>query len=482
MHAVWSQSSSQALDRWLTEQQLLEVTVEHAGRSIAETIHKLYPTADILILAGKGFNGADALVAARHLHVLGHDVQVLASPQRAYPLAQQLANLWLTIQPLDATQLQQQLAQLAVGTVIVDGILGAGFTPPLQAEMYQLLSLLQHAKHPIISIDIPSGLSCNLPATSAPFRAQHTLCLGAIKSSQLFSPVRESCGKLSVLPLGLPSALIQGYATAYQITANAVAQRLPVRAAASHKGSAGSVWVIGGSLGMEGSAALAAQGALRIGAGLLRTFSAAQLPTAPEVMRHSLDALAHTPLPQAVALGMGLAQHTATVWDMLQTILGTLPRVIDADALQADLPQCPYAIYTPHPGEAARILGCSVPEITENPLNSAQTLQKRLGGVVVLKGAPSVIASAHQLWVNSSGHSGMSVAGMGDTLAGILAGLLAQGLSLEDAACCGVYLHGLAGELAATQYGYGLQATDVALQLGAAWQYVLEQAEQTRLI
>ena len=105
MHAVWSQSSSQALDHWLAEQQLLAVTVEHAGRSVAEAIHELYPTSDILILAGTGFNGADALVAARHLHVLGHRVHILASPQHAYPLAQQLAQLWLTIQPLSALDL-----------------------------------------------------------------------------------------------------------------------------------------------------------------------------------------------------------------------------------------------------------------------------------------------------------------------------------------------------------------------------------------
>ena len=149
----------------------------------------------------------------------------------------------------------------------------------------------------------------------------------------------------------------------------------------------------------------------------------------------------------------------------------TIPAVIDADALQPELAGAGHAqvIWTPHPGEAARLLGTRTAEITRDPLSAARTLQERFGGVVVLKGGPSTIATPQQLFVVRGGHPGMAAAGMGDTLSGILAALLAQGLSAEDAALTGTRLHTRAGELAGAQRGYGLSASDLSCELGAAW-------------
>ncbi|CAM4459374.1 hypothetical protein DEMA109039_22365 [Deinococcus marmoris] len=183
----------------------------------------------------------------------------------------------------------------------------------------------------------------------------------------------------------------------------------------------------------------------------------------------ALPELRDSGLPDAVALGMGLGPQAVQV--AREVLAWGIPTVLDADALHPELaghghPQC---LWTPHPGEAARLLGLGTPEVTRDPLAAARRLQELLGGTVILKGGPSVVASAHALSVSRGGHPGMASAGMGDTLAGVLAALLGQGLSAADAGVAGVRLHARAGERAARVRGYGLIASDVSDELGAAW-------------
>ncbi|MDO4263391.1 MAG: NAD(P)H-hydrate dehydratase, partial [Deinococcus sp.] len=235
------------------------------------------------------------------------------------------------------------------------------------------------------------------------------------------------------------------------------------------------VWVVGGSAGMEGAPVMAGVGALRAGAGLVTLHSQAELPLVmPELMRTrhaSLTDWAHheSRRPDALALGMGLGPQAAAL--AREVLRWDIPTVLDADALEPDLSGLGHSrcLWTPHPGEAARLLECDVAAVTADPLGSAQALQERYGGVVVLKGGPSVVAWDGGLSVSRGGHPGMASAGMGDMLAGLLAALLAAGMAPAQAAQAGVRLHARAGERAARRFGYGLSASGVAAELGGAW-------------
>uniref|UniRef100_UPI0025BDA06A NAD(P)H-hydrate dehydratase n=1 Tax=Deinococcus sp. TaxID=47478 RepID=UPI0025BDA06A len=276
----------------------------------------------------------------------------------------------------------------------------------------------------------------------------------------------------------------QAQAAAEQPTDAQVAALLPVRRADAHKGTAGRVWIVGGHPGTVGAAGMAGVGALRAGAGLVTVHSAAGVPLLmPELMIHRhadlRAALLGTPepgRPDALAVGMGLGPGAA---DLARELLRwQRPTVLDADALHGELAGHGHAacIWTPHPGEAARMLGTDVRDVTRDPLSAARALQQRLGGAVVLKGGPSVVAYPAGLSVSRGGHPGMASGGMGDTLSGILAALLGQGLSARDAAVTGVRLHARAGERAAQAHGYGLSASDVAQELGGAWQDLVRTA------
>jgi len=235
-----------------------------------------------------------------------------------------------------------------------------------------------------------------------------------------------------------------------------------------------------------GAPVLSGLGALRTGAGLVTIHSqeagvaALAVQQAPELMarthpdlRALEDEIGAGKRPDAVALGMGLGPQAAAI--ARRVLAWKLPMVLDADALQPELRGLLHrlghdeVVWTPHPGEAARLLETSAAEVTADPLAAARELQRQYGGVVVLKGGPSTIAAPDGLMVSRGGHPGMASAGMGDTLSGVIAALLGQGLSTRDAALCGVRLHARAGELAGEAHGYGLSATDVSTALGGAW-------------
>lgn len=464
---------------------LLDLTMEEAGRAVADAVQASFPsvpfTDSVLLLAGGGANGGDAFVAARHLLALGRVVRVLALPSK-HPLTRLNRRRWRAVggevRSLDLAALCRAL--LSAG-VLVDGLLGTGFVPPLRpalAEVIEMISRAHAAGLPTISIDLPSGLDASCAEVAEPsVNADMTVTFMGLKTALLFGEAGTYAGQVTLAPLRVPPQWVREETFAVRPGDREVAALLPVRTAGAHKGTAGRVWILGGHPGTVGAAALAGLGALRAGAGLVTVHSLAEVPLfTPELMiqRHTdwdraLPELRASGLPDAVALGMGLGPQAVRV--AREVLSWGLPTVLDADALHPEVAGCghPECLWTPHPGEAARLLNVDTAQVTRDPLTAARKLQELLGGTVVLKGGPSVVASAGGLSVSRGGHPGMASGGMGDTLSGILAALLGQGLCAADAGVAGVRLHARAGERAAKTHGYGLIAGDVSEELGAAW-------------
>ncbi|THF69497.1 NAD(P)H-hydrate dehydratase [Deinococcus sp. Arct2-2] len=480
---ILSPDGVRALDARLERAGLLDLAMEEAGRAVADAVQDAFPVGRVLLLAGGGANGGDALVAARHLAALGRDVQVLAAPAR-HPLTRanrkRLGAVGVQATALSAAAMARELKAAAV---IVDGLLGTGFTPPLRPELAEIVAAVNASGLPVVAIDLPTGLDATraeLPGES--IQAALTVTLSGLKTALLFGPAAHRAGRVRLAALRLPPGWAQAEAFATRPTRADVARLLPVRFADAHKGTAGRVWVVGGHPGTAGAAALAGMGALRAGAGLVTVYSSAEVPLVmPELMirRHEdlAGALAKASaqgLPDAVCIGMGLGPYAPALARLVlgwTGLSGGVPCVLDADALQPELAGLGHdnCVWTPHPGEAARILDCTTADVARDPLAAARTLQERYGGAVILKGGPSVVAHSGGLWVSRGGHPGMGSAGMGDTLAGIVAALLGQGLTAPNAALCGVTLHARGGERAGARHGYGLSASDVSGELGAAW-------------
>ncbi|GHF28186.1 NAD(P)H-hydrate epimerase [Deinococcus metalli] len=481
---VLAPEGARRVDARLERAGLLDLAMEEAGRAVADHLLAARPDGPVLLLAGSGANGGDAFVAARHLRVRGVDAAVLALPSR-HPLTRANRQRWRavggTVTALGAASLARGLR---TATMVVDGLLGTGFTPPLRPATAELIATVNAWRGPgrrVLAIDVPSGLdAASALVPEGALRADDTVTLMGYKAALLFGAAAVHAGRVTLAPLSAPPEWVQEDALAARPTDAEVGALLPVRHADAHKGTAGRVWIVGGHPGTTGAPALAGVGALRAGAGLVTVHSTADVPlvTAELMVRRatSWDAwrveTEGASRPDAVALGMGLGPDAAA---LARTVLAwNIPTVVDADALQPELAGHGHArvIWTPHPGEAARLLGTDTAGIVRDPLGAAHTLQQRFGGVVVLKGGPSVVAHAGGLSVARGGHPGMATAGMGDTLSGILAALLGQGLSAPDAAVAGVRLHARAGERAGARHGYGLIASDVALELGGAWQDV----------
>lgn len=481
MEAVLSPTGVRALDADLERAGLLELAMEEAGRAVADAAQEHVPAGQVLLLAGSGANGGDALVAARHLHSLGRAVRVLALPSR-HPLTRsnrrRLGKVGVAVAPLTPANLRRELREAAL---VVDGLLGTGLTPPLRPALAELVAQVNAARVPVLAIDLPTGLDAlSSEVTGEPLRAAWTVTLSGLKPALLFGPAAHHAGEVTLADLRLPPGWATRHALATRPAPAEIAPLLPVRHADAHKGTAGRVWVVGGYPGTVGAAALAGVAALRAGAGLVTIHSAADVPLVmPELMMRRHDDLGGflqrtSERPDALCVGMGLGPGAPA---LARQVLGwKLPTVLDADALQPELAGAGHdaCIWTPHPGEAGRLLGVSTPDVTRDPIAAARALQGRFGGVVVLKGGPSTIAHAGGVWVSRGGHPGMASAGMGDTLSGLLAALLGQGLSAPDAALTGVTLHARAGEGAGAKHGYGLTATDVSAEIGTAWLALIE--------
>ncbi|RDI96156.1 NAD(P)H-hydrate dehydratase [Meiothermus sp. QL-1] len=421
--------------------------MEAAGRQVAEWVLRAYPGRKAVVLAGRGNNGGDGLVAARWLALWGQPVEVFAAEGQAGDAAvarRALEALGLAIRPLAEWRPEPQ-------AVVVDALFGTGLRGPLEGFYAELVERLNALGGPVVSVDLPSGL----PYTPH-VRAHLTVALAGLKTEHLFYPQRSACGRIVLAPIGMPPRALENPALPELLNQAAMRALLPVRPGDAHKGSVGRVLVAGGYRHYTGAPSLAALGAYRAGAGLVTVAYPADCPVEPPLEAVRLPVEGWRPeclreaRAEAVAVGMGAGAGGEAA---AMAALGLArPTVLDADALHPPVLEAYRAagvpaVVTPHPGEASRLLGWPSREIAGRPLEAAQALARRYAGlVVVLKGGPTVLAWADRLAVNPSGNPAMATGGMGDVLSGVIAALLAAGLAPWDAARLGVYLHGLAGD------------------------------------
>ncbi len=371
--------------------------------------------------------------------------------------------------------------------VLVDALLGTGLGGEVKSPFTEAIAAINRSKLPVLAIDIPSGLcSDSGNVLGVAVRASATVTFIALKRGMFTADAAACCGDIAFASLLVPAEVYaREKSSCARVELDDFTIDLAPRSRTAHKGHYGHVLVIGGDYGMAGAVAMASQAAARTGAGLVSCATrpehiAALVARCPEVMVHGVNGLGElAPLLEratAIVVGPGLGQ---SAWSE-QMLLGVwrraqaqpLPLLVDADALNlltqgVTVPSPHYAewVLTPHPGEAARLLGCTVAEIQRDRFAAAAALRQLYGGVVVLKGAGSLIASAGRVDVANYGNPGMATGGMGDLLTGITGGLLAQGLALERAAALGVCLHGRAADLAAQKGERGLLATDLLPKL-----------------
>ncbi len=487
------------------------VLMENAGRSVAEIVHKRYfsPTLQrALVFSGKGNNGGDGFVVARHLQTYGWDVQVvvLAAAEQILGIAAdnlrvlQRSELEIAFAP-DAETLKSLLPTLAqTKTLIVDAMFGNGLTSAICGHYLDALRWINASPAPVAAVDMPSGVEANTGAIlGEAVVADCSISFACAKVGQVSAPAYSVGGELFVVDIGMPRVLSDSVAdTLVFVDAGAARHLLPCRHDAAHKGTCGHSFIIAGTPGKGGAAQMAAHACVRSGSGLvtLAVPAPVQLGIAghiPEVMTHGVStAEGWTPalLPElkqlwqecnVVAVGPGLGQEPACVEMVRKLVVQcSVPLVVDADALNA-LASAPEilisrpadaTIVTPHPGEMARLCGISVAQVQAERIRVAQEFAAQYGVVVVLKGARSLIVDPHgRVRINSSGNPGMASGGMGDVLTGVIAAYVAQGLAPFDAATLGVYIHGRAADLCAQQFGpVGYTATDVACKLAGARQ------------
>ena len=486
------------------------VLMETAGSAIVRAIEQSYPTCQrIGILIGKGNNGGDGLVIARQLAHAGRDVHLcLVSPPESFTgeaeINLQIAkNLGLRIETIltDTAFYGTGIGfptALASCELLVDAIFGTGLRGTVRNPIAIVIKTINNLSIPILSVDLPSGLDAD---TGHPLgtcvQADRTVTIGLPKRGLLVHPGAELAGKLEVVDIGFPEQVVdaQGIKVNWTTTAE-VSHWVPPRPSASHKGTYGRVLIVAGSTGMTGAAALASEAALRTGAGLVTLATPKHLNPIlegllPEVMTlplvetevGSLSVSATSAILEfaektksVLAIGPGLSQHPDTVALVHQLVRENREQklgrrmVVDADGLNA-LSHTPEiislldseAVLTPHPGEMARLTSTPVPSLEADRIRTAQQFASEHNLTLVFKGAPTVTGLPNgDVWINATGNAGMATGGMGDVLTGIIAGLMAQGHASETAAVLGVYLHGVAGDIAAEAFGmHGLIASDV---------------------
>lgn len=490
--------------------------MDNAAQAVAEAVHEALTALEgerVVIFCGGGNNGGDGLGAARWLQSYGVSVRafVVGAALDAVQgdAAMELAMFTKTDGRVEALSTEDDwvLAELAASKadVLVDALLGTGFHGELEGDVLRACELLNKSEKYILAVDVPTGVNADNGAVSEnAVRADHTVTMALVKTGLLLYPGREYCGDIELADISMPVKLVEEYQSdKYRLTDEIVRELLPLRKANAHKGDAGRVVICAGSPGYTGAAALASDAAVKAGAGLVSLYTPLSSRDVlaiklTEVMVHGLlermpgilgggaasDVASSAEAADVLAIGPGLGTSESTQ-EAVRTILQkiTTPVVIDADALTAlaghtEILAAMQAqkVLTPHPGEMARLTGLEIAEIEADRINIAKKYAEQWQAIVVLKGAPTVIGCPNgTVYVNSTGNSSLATGGSGDVLTGIIAGLAAQEISLQEAAICGVYLHGLAAEL--TGIDIGLAAGELAALLPQAREQVLYGAE-----
>lgn len=478
------------------------VLMENAGRSIAGEILELPADSRkrVALFAGKGNNGGDVMVAARHLYNNGLEVRVFLLAREADVRGDSRINLEISKKmgiKVDEIAADEDLVKvekaLEWAQVVVDGIFGTGLKGKIEGIPGKTIDLINESGKFVVAVDIPSGVEGDTGQICGRcVKADMTVTFAYPKVGLLQYPGAAYAGKLVISDISIPRKIVEDIGVkANVLTRGFISGIIPDRKPDAHKGSCGRGLIIGGSEGMTGAVTLASLGCLKTGAGLIKAAVPAglnailenkltEVMTVPLGERNSvkLDKKSRDDLGRlireadAIAIGPGMGVDGDRL-DVVEYVAANadVPLVMDADALnclvlnlalleKVSIP----VIITPHPGEMARLVKCSPAEIQKNRVEIAKTFSQQWRVITVLKGANSVIADpVGNIYINTSGNSGMASGGMGDVLTGTITSLLCQGMEPVKAACAGVYIHGLAGDILAAKRGYyGLTASEVA--------------------
>ena len=517
----------QALTRLVTGQQMARIDrraieggipgtklMQAAGEGVFQVLEsaaKDLSGCRIVILCGKGNNGGDGFVVGNLANRAGASVTLFLFAKAAHIEGDAAHHLSETIQQglvVNQVQTKSDLKQisraLSKADFVIDALIGTGLRGSPRRLVAETIEEVNQAVCPVISVDVPSGMNAQEGTCPGPcINASHTVTFALPKLGHFFQPGRSHCGKIHLSDIGISDEDVEAEKVGTSLIAPwGAASLLPKRAPDAHKGDCGRIVIIAGSQGLTGAASLAGQAATKVGAGLVTVgvpeslndileikLTEAMTRPLPEVRkarclslraRGQIQDLIHS--ADCVAIGPGLGRHRETealVRRLLKDV--RIPLILDADALNAlsgdagclkglEAP----TIVTPHPGEFSRLTGVDPDRISPNPLEETRELAESCGITVVLKGAPTLIASPDgSVYVNPSGNAGMATGGTGDVLTGLLASLIGQGLDTLGAAQLGTYLHGLAGDLAAEKLGQmGLTASDIVANLPVAEQMI----------
>lgn len=479
---LYSGEQTRELDRRAIHDHRIPGTVlmKRAGRAAFEHACVLWPeTRTWRVLCGAGNNAGDGYVFAALAAQRQHQVEIayICPPDQlkgeakaAYEYARQEGVAMAAFSAQD---------DLPEGAVVIDALLGTGLRGEVRPEYAAAIRWINASGAPVFALDIPSGLCANTGAElGVAVRAHHTITFIGQKIGLFTGRGPALTGTIAFADLDIPDEVYAGFApVAERIDLPQLLSLVPERQADAHKGQFGHVMVIGGELGYGGAAILAAESAALSGAGLVSLATRSEHVSAALVRRPELMVIGvpsgqelepYLEHPTVLVVGPGLGRTPWSEQLLQQAFNSGLPLVLDADALnilaqrRIPLPGHCRWVLTPHPGEAARLLECSTQDVQENRIDAVQELHSRFGGVVVLKGAGTLIFDGVQLSVAKVGNPGLATGGTGDVLSGLIGSLIAQGLELVDAARLAVCLHGNAADLAVEETGMaGLQASEL---------------------
>jgi NAD(P)H-hydrate epimerase len=485
--AIYSASQVRALDAFEIEKRGVPgfTLMTRAAQGALKLLQGRWPQAKrVAVVCGAGNNGGDGYVFARLALAAGLDSLVLAAtpPEKLTGDARRAQEEWLGA----GGHAHPFAADALTGSdVIVDALLGIGLRGPPRAESLAVIRAINAARRPVLALDVPSGVDADTGAVHEDaVRAEVTLSFVGFKAGLFLGAGPEYTGEVLLDDLGVVAPALPQFAPLLRrIDETEIARHLPRRRREAHKGTSGRVLIVGGGSGMPGALRLAGTAALRVGAGLVTVAGAVEnanpvTAASPELIylpaSNATDLAGPIRVAGVLAVGPGLGQDDWARRLWLQVLAAPeVPAVVDADALNllASNPvKLPSGwIITPHPGEAARLLGVPVAEVQRDRLGAVRELVTRYGAVAVLKGAGTLVGSAHEggvdVFICERGNPGMATAGMGDVLTGVIAGLRAQIPDSAAAARVGVLVHALAGDAAARDGQRGLLASDLLAQL-----------------
>jgi NAD(P)H-hydrate epimerase len=486
--------------------------MENAGAAVANYVVSHHPAASrIVVFCGKGNNGGDGFVAARRLHEQKRNVQVilLADPDDlrgdAAVMFGQLPASTIVMRSSEELKSDRMRSPLQ-GELYLDAVLGTGFKPPVSGLYADVIAMMNASRVPVIAVDIPSGADADAMQTQAGTiaRADAIVTFTAPRPAHVFGSLTS--GPTVVAGIGSPQEAIVSALQLNVITARDIGPSVALRPAESNKGSYGHVLVLGGSLGKAGSVAMAGMAALRAGAGLSTVATAnsvlatvagfhaeLMMEALPETDAGTISSSAQNRIDQlakgksVLAIGPGISRDPETA-ELVRRLVATqqTPIVLDADGLNAFEGRTKELngkgrtlVITPHPGEMARLVECTIPEVQKDRLGLARKFAREHELIVVLKGHRTLVVQPDgEAWVNTTGNPGMATGGTGDILTGMAAGMIAQNpRNAFVAALAAVHLHGLAGDVMRERVGeHSLVATDLLQGLPEAFRRTREAA------